>query len=96
MDSQHTPLPLHEKLGPSESKKKPNALFIRLLVVFGAMYAILTGVRHLPARSLRFTLPQCLGGAHRALSTAKLPSHYTLPSGDKIPSVALGASTFAE
>ncbi|KAL1753365.1 NADP-dependent oxidoreductase domain-containing protein [Schizophyllum commune] len=45
------------------------------------------------ASSARSTLPfPRIWGCHRAASSASasLPSHYTLPSGDRIPSVALG------
>ncbi|KAJ7726488.1 NADP-dependent oxidoreductase domain-containing protein [Mycena metata] len=46
-----------------------------------------TGIRHVS----RTALPTCMRGRqglHRNITS--LPSHYTLPSGDKIPSVALG------
>ncbi|KAJ7119850.1 NADP-dependent oxidoreductase domain-containing protein [Mycena epipterygia] len=44
-----------------------------------------SGVRHFS----RTGLPRCMGGRiHRNMTS--LPTHYTLPSGDKIPSVALG------
>ena len=45
------------------------------------------------ASSVRSALPlPRIWGCHRAASSASssLPSHYTLPSGDRIPSVALG------
>ncbi|KAJ7480548.1 NADP-dependent oxidoreductase domain-containing protein [Mycena latifolia] len=49
------------------------------------MVVLFSGVRHVS----RIALPRCMGGRmHRNMTS--LPSHYTLPSGDKIPSVALG------
>ncbi|KAJ7268076.1 NADP-dependent oxidoreductase domain-containing protein [Mycena rebaudengoi] len=45
---------------------------------------LFSGLRHVSRVGLG--LPRCMG--HRNLTS--LPSHYTLPSGDKIPSVALG------
>ena len=37
----------------------------------------------------------CAGSHSNVSSAASLPTHFTLPSGDKIPSVALGASDHA-
>ncbi|KAJ7166330.1 NADP-dependent oxidoreductase domain-containing protein [Mycena crocata] len=49
------------------------------------MVMLFSGLRHVS----RAGLPRCVGGRmHRNMTS--LPSHYTLPSGDKIPSVALG------
>ncbi|KDQ49217.1 hypothetical protein JAAARDRAFT_43007 [Jaapia argillacea MUCL 33604] len=55
------------------------------------MVAIFSGLRHVSKSNSKFLWGSA--GCHGRLnmSTAsKLPSHYTLPSGDKIPSVALG------
>ncbi|KAF7365614.1 Aldo-keto reductase [Mycena venus] len=58
---------------------------LRIIAVFALMTLLFSGVRHVS----RTGLPRCVGGRmHRNLSS--LPSHYTLPSGDKIPSIALG------
>ncbi|KAJ7859002.1 NADP-dependent oxidoreductase domain-containing protein [Mycena leptocephala] len=49
------------------------------------MFVLFSGIRHV-SRTAR---PRCIGGRlHRNMTS--LPSHYALPSGDKIPSVALG------
>ncbi|KAL6300719.1 NADP-dependent oxidoreductase domain-containing protein [Sparassis latifolia] len=52
------------------------------------MYAVFYGVRLLTRSSKRFGSGCRTGAGMRNLSS--LPTHYTLPSGDKIPSVALG------
>ncbi|KAI0671193.1 NADP-dependent oxidoreductase domain-containing protein [Trametes maxima] len=51
------------------------------------MYASFVGVRAV-ARTAKVRMGRPCHGAERNLSS--LPSHFTLPSGDKIPSVALG------
>ncbi|CCM00991.1 uncharacterized protein FIBRA_03039 [Fibroporia radiculosa] len=56
----------------------------RLIAVMVLAYA---GVRFLTRAALKLRAP-CHSGLQRNLSS--LPTHYTLPSGDKIPSVALG------
>ncbi|KAJ7081581.1 NADP-dependent oxidoreductase domain-containing protein [Mycena belliarum] len=57
----------------------------RIVAVVALMVMLLSGVRHVS----RIALPRCKGGRLYQNITS-LPSHYTLPSGDKIPSVALG------
>ncbi|KAF8143459.1 hypothetical protein K438DRAFT_1993872 [Mycena galopus ATCC 62051] len=58
---------------------------LRILTITSLMVMVLFGARHV----VRSGLPKCMGGGtHRTMTS--LPSHYTLPSGDKIPSVALG------
>lgn len=65
-------------------------LAFHLLAVAAIMYAVFSGVKYL-ARSLpKMRMPggaPC-NGPRRNLSS--LPEHFVLPSGDKIPSVALG------
>ncbi|KAI8986165.1 NADP-dependent oxidoreductase domain-containing protein [Trametes punicea] len=51
------------------------------------MYVSCLGVRTV-ARSAKLRMGMPCRGAHRNLSS--LPTHFTLPSGDKIPAVALG------
>jgi len=73
------------------SYKKKN-IFCRILAVVFVMYIAMLGLRHLP-RSLQKSLwssTPCHGLQRNLSASTKLPSHYTLPSGDKIPSVALG------
>ncbi|KAG6902419.1 hypothetical protein C0995_000345 [Termitomyces sp. Mi166 len=49
------------------------------------------GIQHIP-RMGSFRFPMLFSGCHKGLHRGRteLPSHYTLPSGDKMPSVALG------
>lgn len=63
---------------------KPKKAFFRILTAITVMYGVYYGLTRLGA--VRFGR-RCVGGAHRNIST-KL---YTLPSGDKIPGIALGA-----
>jgi hypothetical protein len=68
------------------------AVFLRrILTVLAILYATMMGLRYLGRTGrLPWSSPVCRG-VHRNVSTgAGLPSHYVLPSGDKIPSVALG------
>ena len=73
-------------------------LFTRLIIVFGAMYITIVGLRTvkntgslLPLSSWSSCRGKILGsGSHRNFGT--LPTHYILPSGDRIPSIALGAA----
>ncbi|KAG9308474.1 hypothetical protein JVU11DRAFT_11816 [Chiua virens] len=51
------------------------------------MLASISAVRFARSRGFWAT---CYGPQRNQSSLAKLPSHYTLPSGDEIPSVALG------
>ncbi|RDB14678.1 Glycerol 2-dehydrogenase (NADP(+)) [Hypsizygus marmoreus] len=46
------------------------------------------GLRHVSRSGLASAFYGCSKGLHRA--AGQLPTHYTLPSGDRIPSVALG------
>ena len=82
-----------------DAPRKSRFTWKRLLVVL-ALAAIFQctylSVKHLSSshpttRPARLGTP-CRGKNHKQSSAASLPTHYTLPSGDKIPSVALGAS----
>ncbi|KAL5524269.1 hypothetical protein ACEPAF_9409 [Sanghuangporus sanghuang] len=70
-------------------------IFTRLLIAFVVMYLVFSGLRSLSRSTSRSAWSSGVCSAcHRngslkaGLST--LPSHFDLPSGDKIPSVALG------
>src|SRR5882762_6353988 len=73
--------------GCNARKRKKNIFYI--LVLVATIYITFSGLRRI-SRS-NFGPPEepwaCLGAQNNLLG---LPSHYTLPSGDKIPSVALG------
>lgn len=76
-----------------EPQKKAKNITIRILAAFAIMYAVTSGLRQIsrsfPA-GLQWIAKDC-HGLHRNHSTiTTLPTHYTLPSGDKIPAVALG------
>lgn len=71
---------------------------VRFLGALAIMYATFTGVRALSRLSVNrpFFLTPCHGQRNMSKS-ASLPWHYQLPSGDRIPSVALGmAAVFKE
>lgn len=65
------------------------------LAALAVMYAVMLGIKEVPSacrmwRSKSMAMKGAIAhGANRTMSTG-LPSHFTLPSGDKIPSVALG------
>ncbi|KAI0700084.1 NADP-dependent oxidoreductase domain-containing protein [Cytidiella melzeri] len=96
------PLPSYVPLPKSDSKiqqeqrtiRTKTALF-RLLAVLTTMFFAYQGLKTFSSSSMAFLrtgIRPCHsivnGTATRNVST--LPTHYTLPSGDKIPSVALG------
>ncbi|KAF8740715.1 hypothetical protein AX14_007614 [Amanita brunnescens Koide BX004] len=65
----------------------------RVLTVAAIMYASLYGLRQLFARPYSFNmfgLKNCHSMNANFSTMAKLPTHYALPSGDKIPTVGLG------
>lgn len=66
--------------------------FLHLLAATVILFSVMYGLRHISRAGLIYRGRPCYKGLHG--SAAKLPSHYTLPSGDKIPSVALGMSTY--
>ncbi|KAI9065994.1 hypothetical protein FKP32DRAFT_1756257 [Trametes sanguinea] len=73
----------------STSSRSFKRVLFHILAISALMYMSFVGVRAV-ARSAKLRMPigaPCRG-AQRNLSS--LPTHYTLPSGDKIPAVALG------
>jgi len=69
----------------------PKLSVARILCLVAIMYASLTGLRVASKSALGARLWSACHGGQRHLSTgASLPSHYQLPSGARIPSVALG------
>ena len=72
------PVPRH-----SPVQTEPKKAFFRILTAITIMYGVFYGLTRLGAVSFG---RGCVGSAHRNIST-KL---YTLPSGDKIPGIALG------
>ncbi|KAI0738888.1 NADP-dependent oxidoreductase domain-containing protein [Daedaleopsis nitida] len=67
--------------------KRLLVLLAAAAVFQGTYFAIQHATRPAPRR-VRLGIP--CRGSHYNSSVASLPTHYTLPSGDKIPSVALG------
>lgn len=88
----------YNKNDTSGARSSLRILFTRLIIVFGAMYITIVGLRTvkntgslLPLSSWSSCRGKILGsGSHRNFGT--LPTHYILPSGDRIPSIALGAA----
>jgi hypothetical protein len=73
----------------ARNARKQKKVIFHVLAIVTIMYAAFSGIRYVARSNLG--LAKGLWGCHgaqRNLST--LPSHYTLPSGDKIPTVALG------
>ena len=62
-------------------------LFLYLISLAALMFASCSAVRLARSRGFWMT---CYGPRRNQSNLARLPSHYTLPSGNKIPSVALG------
>jgi hypothetical protein len=76
-----------------EAKARRDRVKTRLvqgLAILAVMLAAFKGLQAFAASSARFLHAPPCHGLQRNLST--LPSHYTLPSGDKIPAVALGTA----
>jgi hypothetical protein len=67
------------------SRKKRLILYIVTIAVL--MYASFSAVRLARSRGFWMT---CYGPQRNQSTLSTLASHYSLPSGDKIPSVALG------
>ena len=84
----------------SHNKLNAKRKFIGVLGIVAVMYLAFTTLRSsgLASSFKRILSVPCAGSAtrhHANFSTGQgLPSHYTLPSGDKIPSVALGTVSF--
>ncbi|OBZ71616.1 putative oxidoreductase C26F1.07 [Grifola frondosa] len=88
----YKPIPQDEGIALDERARARHRdtkdLLLHFLTVAAVMCATYVGVRFLVrvGSKLRYGVP--CHGVHRNLSS--LPSHFTLPSGDEIPSVALG------
>ncbi|KAL5519764.1 hypothetical protein ACEPAG_1424 [Sanghuangporus baumii] len=70
-------------------------VFTRLLIALVVMYLAFSGLRSLSRSTSRFAWSSgvgsaCLRNGSLKAGLSTLPSHFDLPSGDKIPSVALG------
>lgn len=76
-----------QQFGVTRAHNRHKRLLFHILAVAAVMYVSYLGIRAV-ARSSKVRMGRPCHGGHRNLSS--LPSHYTLPSGDKIPSVALG------
>ena len=89
MSHYYKPLPINDREPYAEPQKrtKTKRFLFRLLVGIAIMTAISYGIRYI-SRNSKFGMRRCQWTDNRTLMT--LPSHYSLPSGDKIPSVALG------
>ncbi|ELU36490.1 aldo-keto reductase [Rhizoctonia solani AG-1 IA] len=90
-------IPLSQELhAPAlpQNKIKTSSL-VRAARILGVAAIMLLGIRAVSPSGSVSRLGRAAGcGSHRKLvhdSKFRLPSHYTLPSGDQIPSVALGA-----
>ncbi|KAF8073571.1 NADP-dependent oxidoreductase domain-containing protein [Lyophyllum atratum] len=96
-------LPVYKRIPDSEDEltvrkgvvgqpaKRQHNWFFRLILASTVVIGIIMiyGIPHLSRSGLRNIFKtSCYKGLHG--SAARLPSHFTLPSGDKIPSVALG------
>jgi hypothetical protein len=84
---------VNESPPQARQTKTYRSILARILVVFSIMYLASSGVHSISRIGGRWGAWCGSGAGHRALSTSRgvqLPTHYTLPSGDKIPSVALG------
>jgi len=90
--SAHDPEEVDEQQHPKSQRiSRGKRIFLnfigvaRIVAVVAIVYA---GFRLLTRTSTKLRNPKPCHGSYRNLSS--LPSHYTLPSGDKIPAVALG------
>lgn len=92
------------KTTTSKLTSNPRTLLFRLLIACTAMLVLYRGFGELSrsaASLLRTGIKPChsFNGTMtttRNMSAAQtLPSHYTLPSGDKIPSIALGTLVYS-
>ncbi|KAG8726408.1 hypothetical protein FRC12_023429, partial [Ceratobasidium sp. 428] len=95
----HTPSVEQQPLQPALQHSTPNPAFRRRRILQVTCFAavalvVLRGifVHSAPDRFVCPYPPEEYGGVGKVVQDAKmkLPSHYTLPSGDRIPSVALG------
>ena len=72
--------------------KNLKQVLFRVLVLLAIIYLGYRGLKPFVASSSSKSLRPCHSGELQREKLTSLPSHFTLPSGDKIPSVALGAS----
>ena len=71
-------------------QRTAKSILVKVLGAVAIMYATFSGLRALSRASFGKGWMSC-HGAHRNLSNlTALPWHYQLPSGDRIPSIALG------
>lgn len=80
----------------SRRRSSKTGLWNRLLTVFivsSAILAFISLLRHLPSLQVRCGPWRTGRPAVAMAGLSRLATHYTLPSGDKIPSVALGMSS---
>ncbi|KAF8133332.1 NADP-dependent oxidoreductase domain-containing protein, partial [Boletus edulis] len=85
----YEPVPTNDE-EPLAHRRKPfgtKRLIIYILSFIALMYAAFSAARLARSRGFWMT---CYGPRRNQSELARLPTHYTLPSGDKIPSVALG------
>ena len=86
---------LPSKTGPQRIRKFDlKKRLIGILGISAMVYLALTALRNTGFPAFKRILAAPCRGGNRTFGTGQgLPSHYTLPSGDKIPSVALGKSS---
>jgi hypothetical protein len=73
------------------NKLKKNIFWAVAVVTI--LYAALSGIRHISQSNFKYV--KWLGGCHGSQrNLSGLPTHYVLPSGDKIPAVALGTGKY--
>jgi diketogulonate reductase-like aldo/keto reductase len=73
----------------AQKPNKQNKNIFWVFAVLAILYAALTAIRHISQSNFKHV--RWLGGCHGTQrNTSGLPAHFTLPSGDKIPAVALG------
>lgn len=77
----------HESLQRKDPRRRRSPFLVIAIIMF--LGASIPCIRM--ARSRAF-LSACNSPQRNSSTLANLPSHYTLPSGDKIPSVALGTA----
>lgn len=85
----------------TRKRRSIKSTLVRVLGVLAIMYAAFAGLRALSRTKFAGRIWESCGGGpmHRNMSMeagAKLPSHYVLPSGDRIPAVALGTVQYFE
>jgi hypothetical protein len=74
-----------------DTRKRRVGICLRTIIIIAIMWSSFTATTRTISRIKGFWAA-CQGPQRNSSTLAQLPSHYTLPSGDKIPSVALGMS----